>query len=103
MALQQGGCRPRFVSYLHVSIDYQGRSGLGLKAPRQDVSAHVSGTLLAEVQEVESGKRVDRPQLVATLAACRTRHAVLLIAKLDRLARNARFLLSWWRSLFIAH
>ena len=88
---------PRFVSYLRVSTDGQGRSGLGLEAQRQAVAAYVAqvdGTLLAEFQEVESGKRVDRPQLAAALAACRTRRCVLLIARLDRLARNARFLLS---------
>ena len=88
---------PRFVSYLRVSTDSQGRSGLGLEAQRQAVAAHVaqtSGVLVAEFQEVESGKRADRPQLAAALAACRTRRSVLLIAKLDRLARNARFLLS---------
>ena len=88
---------PRFISYLRVSTDGQGRSGLGLEAQRQTVAAHVAqvdGTLLAEFQEVESGKRADRPQLTAALAACRTRRAVLVIARLDRLARNARFLLS---------
>ena len=70
---------PRFVSYLRVSTDGQGRSGLGLEAQRQAVAAHVGqngGTLLAEFQEVESGKRVDRPQLAAALAACRTRRSV---------------------------
>ena len=85
---------PRFVSYLRVSTDSQGRSGLGLDAQRQAVAAHVSaagGQLVAEFQEIESGKRADRPQLAAALAACRTRRAVLIIAKLDRLARNARF------------
>jgi DNA invertase Pin-like site-specific DNA recombinase len=89
--------RPRFVSYLRVSTESQGRSGLGLEAQRQAVAAHVSqagGEVVAEFREVESGKRADRPQLAAALASCRTRRAVLVIAKLDRLARNARFLLS---------
>lgn len=87
----------RFVAYLRVSTDSQGRSGLGLEAQRQAVAAHVAqagGEVVAEFREVESGKRTDRPQLAAALAACRTRRAVLVIAKLDRLARNARFLLS---------
>lgn len=88
---------PRFVSYLRVSTDSQGRSGLGLDAQRQVVAAHIAaagGQLVAEFQEIESGKRTDRPQLAAALATCRTRRAMLIIAKLDRLARNARFLLS---------
>ena len=87
----------RFVAYLRVSTDGQGRSGLGLEAQRQAVAAYVAqaeGEVVAEFQEVESGKRADRPQLAAALASCRTRRAVLVIAKLDRLARNARFLLS---------
>jgi DNA invertase Pin-like site-specific DNA recombinase len=89
--------RLRFISYLRVSTEGQGRSGLGLEAQRQAVAAHVAqagGDLMAEFREVESGKRSDRPQLAAALASCRTRRAVLVIAKLDRLARNARFLLS---------
>ncbi len=87
----------RFVAYLRVSTDSQGRSGLGLEAQRQAVAAYVAqagGEVVAEFQEVESGKRADRPQLAAALVSCRTRRAVLVIAKLDWLARNARFLLS---------
>ena len=87
----------RFVACLRVSTDGQGRFGLGLEAQRQAVAAYVTqagGEVVAEFQEVESGKRADRPQLAAALASCRTRRAVLVIAKLDRLARNARFLVS---------
>jgi DNA invertase Pin-like site-specific DNA recombinase len=94
MTVRQPG---RFVAYLRVSTDGQGRSGLGLEAQRQAVVAYVAqagGEVVAEFQEVESGKRADRPQLAAALASCRIRQAVLVIAKLDRLARNARFLLS---------
>ena len=82
----------RFVAYYRVSTDRQGKSGLGLDAQRVAVTKYVAGVggvVAAEFEEVESGKRNDRPQL----AACRARRAALVIAKLDRLARNARFLL----------
>ena len=86
----------RFVAYYRVSTDRQGKSGLGLEAQRVAVAKYVAGAggvVAAEFEEVESGKRNDRPQLAAALAACRARRAALVIAKLDRLARNARFLL----------
>jgi DNA invertase Pin-like site-specific DNA recombinase len=85
----------RFVAYLRVSTDAQGRSGLGLAAQRAAVAQHVAGTgggrIVDEFVEVESGRKRDRPQLAAALAACRKQRAVLLLAKLDRLARNVAF------------
>ena len=83
-----------FVAYYRVSTDKQGRSGLGLEAQRAAVEAHVSGsrgTVAAEFVEVESGRKRDRPQLAAALAVTRAHRAVLVIAKLDRLARNVHF------------
>ena len=83
-----------FVTYLRVSTDRQGKSGLGLEAQRAAVAAHVlgRGEVVAEFVEVESGKRADRPQLALALAEAKRAGAVLLIAKLDRLARNVAFI-----------
>ncbi|MHC8315735.1 recombinase family protein [Pseudomonas sp. LB3P31] len=87
-----------FVSYLRVSTQKQGASGLGLDAQRNAVEHFVDGahgTLIAEYQEVETGKGSDalvkRPTLRAALEFCRKQGATLVIAKLDRLARNVHF------------
>src|SRR5712671_6423852 len=90
-----------FVAYFRVSTDKQGASGLGLEAQREAVARYVAGAagvIVAEFQEIESGKRNDRPQIAAALAACRLRRATLIIAKLDRLARNVHFISSLMES-----
>lgn len=83
-----------FVTYLRVSTDRQGKSGLGLEAQRKAVADHVAGKgeIAAEYVEIESGKKNDRPQLARALAEAKRIGAVLLIAKLDRLARNVAFI-----------
>ena len=84
---------PEFVAYYRVSTARQGQSGLGLEAQRSAVAAYVRarGELAGEFTEVESGRKTDRPQLAAALTACRRKRAILVIAKLDRLARNVAF------------
>jgi DNA invertase Pin-like site-specific DNA recombinase len=85
------------VSYLRVSTSRQGRSGLGLEAQRQAVADYLTGgqgPLIAEFVEIESGKVNDRPALAKALATCRLHGAKLVVAKLDRLSRNAAFLLT---------
>ena len=93
--------KPNFVAYYRVSTARQGRSGLGLEAQQFAVRQYLNagaGVLLSEFTEIESGKKVDRAQLDAALAACRVRGATLVIAKLDRLARNVSFIASLMNS-----
>ena len=86
----------KFIPYYRVSTARQGRSGLGLDAQRAAVEAFLNGgswQIIEEFIETESGKRDDRPELQKALASCRIHRATLLIAKLDRLSRDAAFLL----------
>jgi DNA invertase Pin-like site-specific DNA recombinase len=94
---QKAGTAIKAVAYYRVSTDKQGRSGLGLEAQQAAVRAFLDGKgwpPLAELTEVESGRRSDRPELAKAMAACRLYGATLVIAKLDRLSRNAAFLLT---------
>jgi DNA invertase Pin-like site-specific DNA recombinase len=89
--------RGKMVAYYRVSTHAQGRSGLGLDAQRRAVQDYLDGgrwRLIAEHLEVESGKQDDRPELLKALAACRVYSATLVVAKIDRLSRNAAFLLT---------
>ncbi len=85
----------RLVAYFRVSTAKQGASGLGLEAQRravEDYAKATGGVLLATYEEVESGKRDDRPSLTEALAYCKLTGARLVIAKLDRLSRDVHFL-----------
>ena len=84
------------VSYCRVSTARQGESGLGIEAQQAKVrqmAADRGGVVIAEYVEEESGRKADRPKLAAALAEARKRRAVLVVAKLDRLARDAEFVL----------
>lgn len=91
----------RAIAYLRVSTDRQGKSGLGLDAQREAVTRYITANgieLIGEHVEVETGKGSNalakRPELVAALAEAKRAKALLIVAKLDRLARNTRFLLT---------
>lgn len=84
----------KFISYIRVSTARQGASGLGLEAQQQAIMNYLNGgqwELLGEYVEVESGKKNDRPKLQQALFQCKMTGATLVIAKLDRLSRNAAF------------
>jgi DNA invertase Pin-like site-specific DNA recombinase len=87
----------RTINYYRVSTAKQGRSGLGLEAQRAAIAAFCAARgceTLGEYTEQESGKRDDRPELAKALHHAKVTGSTLLIAKLDRLSRNAAFLLT---------
>jgi len=83
-----------FIAYYRVSTDKQGAQGLGMDAQREAVARFIGqrGQIVGEYTEVESGRKNNRPQLLAALEECKARRATLVIAKLDRLARNVYFI-----------
>jgi len=86
---------PKFISYLRVSTKQQYVSGLGLEAQEHEVGKHIAaaqGRLLATYSETESGKRKDRPELAKALQHAKKTRSILIVAKLDRLARNVLFM-----------
>lgn len=82
----------KYVAYYRVSTKAQGDSGLGLDGQRAAVAHFVRGPIVAEFTEVESGKNNQRVQLTAAIDRAKKEGAVLVIAKLDRLSRNASFI-----------
>ena len=83
----------QYVSYLRGSTQKQGYSGLGLEAQKEIIKNYLHDkTPIAEFTEIESGRKTDRPKLKEALTQCRTTGATLIVAKLDRLARNVSFL-----------
>lgn len=83
------------IAYFRVSTNRQGKSGLGLEAQRQAVAEFLTAKrwrLAQEYVEVESGNRRDRPELAAAITDAKRIRGKLVIAKLDRLARNVHFI-----------
>lgn len=84
-----------FIAYYRVSTIRQGQSGLGLESQKESVTSYLKlekGQILQEFVEVESGRKNNRPELQEAIRACKKHKATLIIAKLDRLARNVHFI-----------
>ena len=86
----------KFVAYYRVSTNRQGKSGLGLAAQNETVANYCMdrGKIIAEFTEIESGKNNDRVKLKRAIELAKQQQATLLIAKLDRLSRNAAFIMT---------
>lgn len=84
----------KIVAYYRVSTRKQEESGLGLEAQQAEVEGYArenNGRILRKYVEIETGKRSDRPKLAEAIAHAKLSGATLVIAKLDRLARNVHF------------
>ena len=91
----------KFVSLVRVSTSRQGDSGLGLLAQKEQVEQHiraVGGELVQEFVEVESGRKIQRPMLEEAIALAKAYNATLIIAKWDRISRDAHYLLGLQKS-----
>ncbi len=84
----------KYIAYYRVSTQKQGNSGLGIEAQKSAVQRFINqeDELLHELTDIESGKNNDRPNLLRAIELCKQNHSILLIAKLDRLSRNAAFI-----------
>ena len=91
----------KFVSLVRVSTSRQGDSGLGLLAQKEQVEQHIramGGELVQEFVEVESGRKIQRPMLEEAIALAKAYNATLIIAKWDRISRDAHYLLGLQKS-----
>jgi DNA invertase Pin-like site-specific DNA recombinase len=86
----------KYIAYYRVSTQRQGKSGLGLAAQREYVRNFLrdDNPLVNDYQDIETGKNSNRPELLKAIEECKKTGATLLIAKLDRLSRNAKFILT---------
>lgn len=88
----------QYITYLRVSTEDQGRSGLGLAAQERDIAifldafSDVPFEVLAEFRDIQTGKDDDRPELAKAIALAKRTGAELLVAKLDRLSRKVSFI-----------
>lgn len=93
--MSEGRLARRYVAYYRVSTIQQGQFGFSIEAQRAAVQDYVSanpGSVVAEFSEVMSGRKDRRPELAKALSMCRIAHAVLVIARLDRLSRNVEMI-----------
>ncbi len=92
---------PKYIAYYRVSTDKQGIRGLGMESQKDIVESFVkkhNGDIVNSYLEVASGKKINREQLTLALKECKKNKAILIVAKLDRLARDALFVFELQKS-----